>query len=253
MVVFNRLPERSPVFTKRKLNRQWFWRFCPIISRRGPSPILTVRTRPITPPLTCVGINPSTSPLHEAHFGLFLVSVSISRPQNDLQIPAKHMMPRKAGLYLLIVMTILWCGLAVYQARQDARYRLLPHPATFLATLAGLIAIASTYGNGILEITVLWHLLGGALLIACGLGLWWLGAGMGDVATCGCFGLVFGLVPAVILIVLSYGLTAFGVGIIWLWRRKIPADIPLGITLWDLALPAWVLLILVAPRLGIVI
>ena len=46
---------------------------------------------------------------------------------------------------------------------------------------------------------------------------------MGDVATFGCFGLVFGWVSAIILIALSYGRTA------------------------------WALLILVAPRLGLVI
>ncbi len=155
---------------------------------------------------------------------------------------------------LLITMTILWCGLAVYQAGQDARYRLLPYPATFLATLAGLLAIARIDGYGILEITFLWHLIGGVALILAGLILWGLGTlGMGDVATFGCFGLVFGLVPAVILIALSYGLTACGVGMIWLWRRKIPADIPLGIALWGLALPAWVLLVLMAPRLGVII
>ncbi len=78
------------------------------------------------------------------------------------------------------------------------------YPATFLATLAELVAIAGTDGDGILEITILSHLIGVVLLIACGLGLWRLGTpGMGDVLTFGCFGLVFGLMPAVIFIALS--------------------------------------------------
>ena len=155
---------------------------------------------------------------------------------------------------LLIIMTIMWCGLAVYQAIQDARTRLLPYSATILATVTGLIAIAMTHSGGTWGTVMLWHVGGSVLLMIIGMGLWWGETlGLGAVATFGCFGLVFGLVPAVIIIALSYGLTAFGVGMIWLWRRNIPPDIPLGIALWSLALPSWGLLILLAPHLGIVI
>ena len=89
-------------------------------------------------------------------------------------------MPRDARPYVANHHDNSLARLAVYQARQDARYRLLPYPATFLATLAGLIAIARIHGYGILEITILWHLIGSVLLIIAGSGalvVWHLGNG----------------------------------------------------------------------------
>lgn len=77
------------------------------------------------------------------------------------QLNSRTALLTKVGRFVFVPLT-----------RQDARYRLLPYPATFLATLAGLIAIAGTDGDGILEITILSHLIGVVLLIACGLGLW---------------------------------------------------------------------------------
>ncbi|MDA8206044.1 MAG: hypothetical protein M0Z36_08245 [Thermaerobacter sp.] len=149
-----------------------------------------------------------------------------------------------------VVSTIVWCALAISQAVSDARRRLLPWSATGAAGLVGLLVGWHVHALGTGSMWWIWHVGAGFGLGLLGLGLWFVGSlGLGDVAVFGVFGLLFGLVGAVAIIALSYLAMAIVVGIRWL-RHQSTCDMPLGIPLWLLSIPAWVITMLLAPRFG---
>ena len=146
--------------------------------------------------------------------------------------------------------TLVWCGIATYQATQDARHRLLPWGPTIVAVLIGLVVGWRVHALGTGPIWWWWHVAVAAGLVLVGLILWYLGAlGLGDVASFGVFGLLFGLVGSVALIALSYGVMAI-IAMSLLLRRHPIRDLPLGIPLWMGSIPAWIVVMGVMPRIG---
>lgn len=96
--------------------------------------------------------------------------------------------------------------------------------------------------------------------IACGLSIiviglaaepfWWYGKlGLGDVVSMLVFGLIFGLIPAVVIITAGFGLTSIGLLIHRIIKGpQSSADaIPLGPGLWGMAILVWIWLMVLMP------
>ncbi len=150
---------------------------------------------------------------------------------------------------IFVVGTLGWCGIAIYQAVQDARHRLLPWWATITAGMVGLLVGWRLHALGTGPVWWQWHVAVAAALGLVGLILWFLGSlGLGDVASFGVFGLLFGL-GSIVVIALSYGVMAFVVLSLLLRRHPI-RDLPLGIPLWMVSIPMWIVVMGIMPRIG---